>query len=187
MKHYTYIIILLLFAKSLSAQEYEKDKKFINEVVSHEGKMIVLDHLNNYTIQTIRDDFKSDTVQYDAKNAGTLILTKAEQKYIHKQLEEMERPYLKADLFDSTQIVSPSSIHRLFKKGIGEGWEAFYKRYSPKGYYVFSKPIFLRNDSLCIFYYGYSCGGLCGSGGLYIYKKTGSDWKPWLELFRWIS
>ena len=186
MKYYipAYIILLLLFANVLLAQDYEKDKKFINEVVSHEGKMIVFDCLPPSQIQEIKDDFNSDTIQI---SADTLILTNAELKYIHDQLNKMDRPYLKSDLFDSTQIVSPSSIHRLFKKGIGEGWEAFYKRYSPKGYYVFSKPIFLRNDSLCIFYYGYSCGGLCGSGGLYIYKKTGSDWKPWLELFRWIS
>ena len=177
MKHYTYIIILLLFAKSLSAQEYEKDKKFINEVVSHEGKMIVLDHLNNYTIQTIRDDFKSDTVQYDAKNAGTLILTKAEQKYIHKQLEEMERPYLKSNLFPHTLIITQYQLDEIFKKDIRSGWETFHKHYSRKGYYSFSKPIFLRNDSLCIFYHDNVCGPLCADGVLAIYKKSGHTWK----------
>jgi len=187
MKHYTYIVLLLLFTKSLSAQEYEKDKKFINEVVSHKGKMVVCSHLNKYTIENIRSHFISDTIQYHAGDAKKLILTNVELKYIHRQLNKMNKPYLKSDLFDSTQIIPQLSIQKLFKKHVDDVWEAFYNQYSPKGYYVFSKPIFLRKNSLCIFYSGNSCGDLCGYGSLYIYEKTKNGWKPWLELSTWMS
>jgi len=186
MKFHTtaYIILLLLFTKSLSAQDYERDKRFINEVFKIESKIVVLDHLPTNGIQGLSYDLNHDTVRNMGGNTSadlTLVLTKSERKYIRKQLREMNKPYLKADLFDTTIIISQSQLDKIFK-GNFHGWPDFQKDYNCQGYYSFSKPIFLRGDNLCIFYHHYSCGLLCGNDDLAIYKKVGNKWQYWLQL-----
>lgn len=193
MRYYLFIytIVAVLLTNKLYAQQYEKDKKFINEIFKPKGKMVICNHLDRYTIDEIKDEFKYDTLHswryYYRGDSDVLILNNNEIEYIYRQLKKMQKPYLKADLFDSTLIISERRLKKSFKGNVDIGWAKFYKKYSPNGYYNFSKPIFLRNDSLCIFYYGNHCGGLCGGGGLYVYKKTENGWKSWIELFRWVS
>jgi hypothetical protein len=51
--------------------------------------------------------------------------------------------------------------------------------------YEFSFPIFLRNYSICIFYYQYSCGNWCGLGKLALYKKNKKKWSRIGDYFVW--
>lgn len=53
--------------------------------------------------------------------------------------------------------------------------------------YTLSKPIFLRNGSVCLFYYSYFCGPLCGQGNLSLYKKEKGKWVRWISLYDWVS
>ncbi|MHA4895727.1 hypothetical protein ACXZ1K_13320 [Pedobacter sp. PWIIR3] len=53
--------------------------------------------------------------------------------------------------------------------------------------YTICKPIFLRNNSLCVFEYGYYCGNRCGEGSLAFYYKIDGKWKEWMVLVKWES
>lgn len=48
-------------------------------------------------------------------------------------------------------------------------------------------PVYFHNNNYCIFYFGYSCGWLCGQGRISVYKKTSSGWQLWSVLMDWYS
>jgi hypothetical protein len=53
--------------------------------------------------------------------------------------------------------------------------------------YQIMKPIFLRNNSICLVYYEYACGGLCGHGELSILIKKDGKWNYWENIFSFDS
>ena len=54
-------------------------------------------------------------------------------------------------------------------------------------FYEYSSPIFLRNNSYCLFYLEKHCdGGLCGNGGLTLYIKRKNKWikaRPYCSFY----
>lgn len=65
-------------------------------------------------------------------------------------------------------------------------WDTAQKfRFYPK--WEFSVPIFLRNDTYCLFYSGYHCGALCGGGSLVLYKKENGRWTEVKYYCLWVS
>jgi hypothetical protein len=55
------------------------------------------------------------------------------------------------------------------------------------GYYNISAPLFSIDKEIAIVRISYFCGGLCGNGGTYIYKKENGTWRLKLTLVEWIS
>jgi hypothetical protein len=55
------------------------------------------------------------------------------------------------------------------------------------GYYNISAPLFSLDKELVIIEFSYFCGGLCGNGGTYVYKKENRTWRLKLTLIYWIS
>lgn len=56
-----------------------------------------------------------------------------------------------------------------------------------KCYSGYSKPIFFRNNTLCLIYTEGICGPLNGGGGWKVYRKEKGTWKQWLTMTGWIS
>ncbi|RZK23001.1 MAG: hypothetical protein EOO43_08965 [Flavobacterium sp.] len=50
--------------------------------------------------------------------------------------------------------------------------------------YSITKPIFIRQNSICFLFYDYSCGNLCGQGNLILLKKEEGNWVRWLTIFQ---
>lgn len=51
--------------------------------------------------------------------------------------------------------------------------------------HFFSKPIYFRNDSLCILHHADLCNfhsGMCGCNSTYIYKKNNGRWEKYIEI-----
>jgi|GEM_PF-5672574 len=55
----------------------------------------------------------------------------------------------------------------------------------PNGIFEFSQPLFLRNNTICLFYWGHSCFIACGYGHTRVYIKTASGWWPLATIFSW--
>jgi hypothetical protein len=55
------------------------------------------------------------------------------------------------------------------------------------GYYDISAPLFSIDKEIVIIRFSYFCGGLCGHGGTYVYKKENRTWRLILTLDSWIS
>ena len=58
-------------------------------------------------------------------------------------------------LFPAIRIVSSDTIASIFKRKF-DGWAYFYKHFG-NSFHSFSMPIFLRNDTYCIFYDDIDC------------------------------
>ncbi|MBI2272369.1 MAG: hypothetical protein HYU70_01125 [Bacteroidetes bacterium] len=87
--------------------------------------------------------------------------------------------------FPAITLISGDTIDSIFKKKT-DGWNYFYKNIGG-GFGRFSMPIFLRNDTYCIFYADQSCGWLCGEGQLVLYKMNNGKWEEIRSYCSWIS
>jgi hypothetical protein len=56
-----------------------------------------------------------------------------------------------------------------------------------KCYSNYTKPIFFRNNTLCLIYTEGICGPLNGGGGWKVYRKEKGTWNQWLTMTGWIS
>jgi hypothetical protein len=53
--------------------------------------------------------------------------------------------------------------------------------------FSFTTPVFLRENSLCFFYYSVACGQLCGEGKFVVYRKINGKWEHYFTIWEWIS
>ena len=76
--------------------------------------------------------------------------------------------------FKQLKVISRDTVSSIFETK-AKGWDYFLKAVG-RGYRNFSMPIFLRNDSLCIFYSDVYCGDRCEDGNIHLYKKEDGIW-----------
>ena len=77
-------------------------------------------------------------------------------------------------------------VNRKDRGNLDRRWDKFHKKYG-KGFYRISRPIFSKDKSVIIISEGFYCGGLCGSGGIYIYKKINGKWEMEEMYSLWVS
>jgi hypothetical protein len=88
------------------------------------------------------------------------------------------------DAFPDFKLISSDSVNAMFKR-YNEG-----RDYSNIGesYYSFSKPIFLRGYSYCLFFsQNRGCGGRCSWGRLSLYRKVYTNWVEIKFYCGWIT
>ena len=112
------------------------------------------------------------------------VLTPEERDTVRRQMSLPGQTWT-AGSFPGARLISQDTVQSIFRD-TARGWNYFYKVYGP-AFYTFSRPVFLRGDSLCVFYSATHCGGLCGSGELSLYRKEGGRWVFQLILSSWIS
>lgn len=98
----------------------------------------------------------------------SLVLTSAEVKYINDQLSDKDNDWVSKVLINAVKY-NP------------------YKPHTGRTIYYFSKPILLRNETFCLFYYEYVCGRLCGKTNFGLYKKENNKWTLYITLVDSIS
>jgi hypothetical protein len=89
------------------------------------------------------------------------------------------------ELFTTIKIISQDTLNSIFKDN-SKGWNLFHKNIG-QSFNSFSIPIFLRNDTYCLFYTDNHCGGECGDGRLILYKKERNKWTEVKSYCNWIS
>ena len=87
--------------------------------------------------------------------------------------------------FPGVRLVMKDTVDAIFKV-FARHWTYFHAHIG-RDFNEFSLPIFLRNDTYCLFYAANYCGGLCGGGNLTLYKKEGNGWKAIKSYCEWIS
>ncbi|MFD2873827.1 hypothetical protein ACFS5N_15180 [Mucilaginibacter ximonensis] len=116
----------------------------------------------------------------------SMVMSVAEMKYVNDEIDKMVNYKWYDHLFLDSRMISTDTVNAVFKDWKGRGWNYMYKMGIHK-LYTFSKPILLRNGTFCLFYYGYSCGGLCGYGEFALYKNENGKWVRWVAISSWIS
>ena len=67
------------------------------------------------------------------------------------------------------------------------GWDAFYKKYSPSGYMQFSRVGFNNTLDQAIIYVGVIPGAMMGSGNYYLLEKKDGQWIIKEQVLAWVS
>lgn len=82
--------------------------------------------------------------------------------------------------------INKRKFNSFFKLDVDKGWSQINKKYQSNWVVEFSKISFSGNYAAV--YYGYHCGGLCGSGQLLVLeKKESSNWVIISTINLWMS
>lgn len=111
--------------------------------------------------------------------------TKAELASIVQQSKEPLIKKWTTKLVPNAKFVSADTISQIFNDN-KKGWNYFYKNFG-KSFSSYSAPIFLRNNTYCIFYTSHHCGWLCAQGQLSLYKREGNTWEIVKSYCNWVS
>ncbi len=189
------ILLLLLFTCTAKAQENLETKKFLSDVFRDKLTQEVFTYTDKIWpayYDNIERSLKADTLQgalfpYRRDTPKEyIVLSKQEKVYIFKCLQEQKTKAWPDNLFPKSRLILYDTITAIFKDR-RRGWPYFNNHFARSGFHSFTQPIFLRNNSLCIFYSDYSCGGLCGSGEFAVYRKQNGVWIKIISLYSWIS
>ncbi|WP_395052780.1 hypothetical protein [Flavobacterium sp.] len=167
------ILFLFVFIPSHS-QNNTEEEKFISYFIENElpKKIIYIEIIEPNITEYIVEDLKSNKELFRDKNSNNdnlpekIQLTEDETKQTIKEiLIGNENGWMKNKL-PKMKYVSYEKL-KLNKKRIN--------------FFSFSKPIFLRNNSICIFYSGNLDGGT-----LTIYYKLKETWNYFSSLTEWV-
>ena len=113
--------------------------------------------------RTIKDIGKATNDQFT--------LTSEEITYIKQHLVKAKNKVWKEYLFINSIRIPSDSMH------------SFLIQNRNKDLYLFSKPIFIRNNSVALFYVAnLCCGGIYGPVDLSFYRKNGKLWQRWIRI-----
>ena len=115
------------------------------------------------------------------------ILKLTDIDFILKQLKQKESLTWSNTFIDSTIFIKSDNIDSIFHTyKVDSGWKVFYKNFGGD-FYRMSFPYFSEDKQTCIIYVGHHCGGLCGEGGLRIYRRRNNNWTLIKVIGRWVS
>lgn len=200
MKYSISIFLIFILINSSLAQNDRSELIFLEGLIRNnqpEGKIIYTDKINKNDLDKIKSNLKKNTI-YDiskTRNQYFIELTKQERRYLLKQIEIARMPYWKDNLFPGSQLILEEDAFDFIKKTTHEYLENYnkptntendrmnlVKNYQRPNIYKFSKPIYLRNRSICLIYFSSICGNPCGFEELCFYKIINNAWTKWIVL-----
>jgi hypothetical protein len=189
------ITFILIFNATLIAQnKYESSKFFLDLLKKPTEKVIyteyyfegqenvkelIFNHQKLYKTEKIEN-----TKNFVVKDS--IILTKLELEYVVSEIEKNRKiENWSRGLIENSELISKKKINKIFQDK-SKGWKYFNKKIG-SGFYSFSKPIFLRENSICFSYSSFGSGSLSGSGGFSVFVKENGKWELFDVISLWIS
>jgi hypothetical protein len=144
------------------------------------------DMVNERVIAVIGEIFSEDTVikgpPYNGIIKDSLTITGRERKMILKELALLGNHQWDSNLFPKSLLVRAEEADSIVKK-ISKTKDSLVIKLCTE-IYSFTKPIFFREDSLCIFYYEKN-SVLMREGECWLYKKKKNEWKKYFRIYIW--
>jgi hypothetical protein len=137
----------------------------------------VASDLDSFTINHMIESFNEPATLHrikflkDSLKSETIVFTAEEKLLIKGQIEMRGKDWLKRNFENVTITTRPDTIYT----------KAAYELFN------FTRPVFLRDNSICVFYQQNSCGALCGYGRLGLYRKLSGKWILVWTYYQWIS
>jgi len=190
MKSLAACLFLLFFMQRSNAQNDPAAVNFIRSVVE-EKNVVYTDSLGYCDAAGMKKALSDELAGHyeimgNNVGIGSFHLTTQETNYIYSRLDLLGSSVWKPGILEKSTLISKDTVTKIFHRSDIPGWTYFYQHYGMR-LYSFGKPIFLRNNTICIFYFGYGCGDLCGFGSLCIYIKENGCWKNKYTIYSWIS
>ena len=168
--------ILLLVSVAASAQEDSTLMEFLENVIKRksDSSMICYTsklHPGMYDFMMEKILIKRKIRDISKLNKDKFILTSQEIKLLKSDMTEAKEQTWKEDLFLKSKRIQADSI------------QSFLVSDQNKELFIFSKPSFIRNNTVAFFYVVHlCCGGIYGPVDLSFYKKETSGWKRWIRI-----
>ncbi len=171
----------------MSGQDNVNPVKIIETIIRLQqdtAKIFYFDSVaTSYRVNAIKTNLAKRTIKSIWKDSlanNSITLSKAERKFIFKQLDSLHKIVWDTNLFANSIRVS-----------YGLGWGAnILKEFnefkwnikSGRQIWGFTSPIFIRDNSICLLHILYLCGGTCGHDELCFYKNINGSWKKWIRV-----
>ena len=190
-------LLLSFLLVTLSASSQVNTFELINELYSKWEKspnkcdtFLYSEKIDNYTIEMVKDQFLSDlpfikfSLNKDTTNAEKIIFDSSERKYIIDQLNLLNSTVWPNTIFPKSNVIAFSKIDSI-QKSVNE------RKLDPilrlcYSVHFFSKPIFLRQNTICLFYTGTTDFAM-KEGEFWIYKKDNTKWEKYSPIYRWLE
>ncbi len=168
MKHFT----LLFLLATLSG--FAQDKQTKNFFADITNGTVYYSHgwLTENNTRSLNSELKKDEIKSAPQAEGySLKLTKSEKKTIKKEAKKLIGIEAKTYLSGVKNFEFTEKFDLQKHKSLS----------------FFSKPIFIRSNSICFVYASNTAGALDGSGGWNVYKKENGKWVRWIKFADWAS
>ena len=185
------ILIVLFLFYSCNTQKFsgltrKQEKEYVQETKAFIKYIRATEHEDEPLLLVDETNMEKINKCIDRLFRDTALFTKNEQELI---ISNIRNPLLKSwddpKFSENLRTISKDTVTAIFRDR-KKWWTYFYAHYG-NGYKTYSSPIFLRDYTLCLFYSDQSCGGLCGSGQVILFKKEGYSWTPFKSFCEWIS
>ncbi|NMH26511.1 hypothetical protein [Flavobacterium silvaticum] len=168
--------------------EYLVNKKDVSNLINFcmSSKAKIFNNCNRIWDQDPTFYFtKLDSLQIVKEDS---IFTKEDLNFIFKQAATNPNLKINNDVISNNKLV-PLNFKKAFnrdKNVRNEYYDQIRRKYGQVC--TLSIPLFSKNMNIAIVKIGYSCGALCGEGGIYIYKKNqDGSWIMIKTLSDWVS
>lgn len=157
-------------------------------------RLVVAERLDSSFYNSIRLNLKKGLflkrVTYDTGKTtivDTFALSNSELIYIDSCLESSVNTIWTDEYIGNSILLSKDTVDYIYSKHASEIDGYLWKNYGDRRIFFLSKPIFLRNNTICIFEDDMDCGVLCGGGDLVIYKKNKGSWSRYMTISSWVE
>lgn len=196
------LVVCLLFINTFFTfgQSDRSELNFLEQLIRQsqpEGQIIYTDKISKGEHDRIKSRIKKTTI-YDIstnRNQKWITLTRKEKIYIFEQLEIINKPFWKENLFPESRLIKDDEVNSYLKKTTQDYLENYnnpnntgtdrmtmVKNYQKPAVFKFAKPVYLRNRTLCLIYSSFICGNPCGFDELSFYKIENNTWTKWVVV-----
>lgn len=178
-----FVITILLFYSSFLYAQMETSFKYtgaFEAAFTDKRKVLIQAEINDYTSEEIKTNLSKNvftrTITYSITNktlTDSMVISALERRHIDSCVEDLRR-------FKWTlkELEKAGLSHFIVEKDADNLQNDFNHIV-----YNIAKPIFIRDSSVCFFYYDYSCGSFCGHGELSLLKFENNKWVKWRTLY----
>lgn len=194
----TYQILTL----SLYGQLDSTSKSFLFDILRQEpgsDTITYTDRIKPISIPSFSKILKNNKIpafEISTQKKVEFVLTRKEKKYLQKELKLLDEIKWADSIFNPSRMISLDKMWEYISRRRREYSEIYTFKHSQSdtnyinkqgwvqycSIFQFSKPIFLRDNSIVIFYFLRLCGNECGVEDFSIYKKQDGQYKQWLRI-----
>lgn len=162
--------------------------------IKQKKRIILLPTIDDFYLKQIKTAVLSDTIlmneesffiidnviiddrkKYAIPKNDTLILDKSEKAYINSCIASAANFCWNKKALKRLGLSNINLLDTIKARNLKPGRK--------KVLYTLLPPILIRNNSVCLFFYGYRCGRLCGYGDFSLWRKINYDWIYWWNFF----
>lgn len=193
---YLFLTFLILVTQVLICQDYSKDTLVIKEVLAtelrNEDSIVYTDKIEDWIINFIKKELDNyiDNGANKHNYDQLLKIGEYEKDSLNKQIEELRNFKWRDSLIHNAKAISIDSIRvfiRNYDRSLPQEKEepntvTTICRRGPI-LFSFSKPMYIRNETICLIYIRKLSRIYEGNEKLSFYKKDEENWVKWITLY----